>query len=251
MIGSFSESSRVANAYRGELLGLMAIHLILLSMDKVHSGNAGSVKVVSDCLGALRRVTDLPPYRIPSRCKHSNILKNILVHCHAMSFTIHYRHVRAHQDDTTWFKKLSGKSQLNCICNHTAKQRIAIDRTRGSTAGLMFPLEPIGMFVQRGKLTSNTGDTLRFWAHRQLARTFYHSKGIISHDQFNETDWWSLQRMLTTMPRLIQLWAAKHVNRIAGTMSFLLHQDGRCDRCPSCKSCAETCSAFAQSTDEL
>jgi hypothetical protein len=28
-------------------------HLILLSVDKVHGGNAGSVEVVSDCLGAL------------------------------------------------------------------------------------------------------------------------------------------------------------------------------------------------------
>jgi hypothetical protein len=263
MIGSFSESSRVANAYRGELLGLMAIHLILLSVDRVHGGNAGSVEVVSDCLGALRRVTDLPPYRIPSRCKHSDILKNILVHCRAMSFTIHYRHVRAHQDNAMSFKKLSRKAQLNCICDHTAKQRIAIDGTRGSTAGCMFPLEPIGMFVQGGKLTSDTGDTLRFWAHRQLARKYYHSKGIISHDQFDETDWWSLQRTLASLPRLFQLWAAKHVNRIAGTMSFLSHQDGRCDRCPSCETCAETCphiarcpeagraSAFAQSTDEL
>ena len=127
----------------------------------------------------------------------------------------------------------------------------------------MFPLEPIGMFVQGGKLTSDTGDTLRFWAHRQLARKYYQSKGIILHDQFDETDWWSLQHTLTSLPRLFQLWAAKHVNGIAGTMSFLLHQDGRCDHCLSCKTCTETCphiawcpkagraSAFAQSTDEL
>jgi hypothetical protein len=227
MIGSFSESSRVANAYRGELLGLMAIHLILLSVDRVHGGITGSVEVVSDCLGALRRVTDLPPYWIPSRCKHSDILKNILVHCRALSFTLRYLHVRAHQDNATPFKKLSRKAQLNCICDHTAKQRIAIDRTEGSTAGRMFPLEPIGMLVQGGKLTSDTGDTLRFWAHRQLARKYYHSKGIILHDQFNETDWWSLQHTLTSLSRLFQLWAAKHVNRIAGTMSFLSHQDGR------------------------
>ena len=80
---------------------------------------------------------------------------------------------------------------------------------------------------------------------------------------FDETDWWPLQRTLTSLPRLFQLWVAKHVNRIAGTMSFLSHQDGRCDRCPSCETCVETCphiarcpeagraSAFAQSTDEL
>ena len=35
IVGSFPESSRVANAYRGELLGLMAIHLILLAANKV------------------------------------------------------------------------------------------------------------------------------------------------------------------------------------------------------------------------
>ena len=263
MIGSFSESSRVANAYRGELLGLMAIHLILRSVDIAHGGNGGSVEVVSDCLGALRRVTDLPPYRIPSRCKHSDILKNILVHCRSLSFTIHYRHVRAHQDDATSFKKLSRKAQLNCICDHTAKQRIAADGSGSERPERMFPLEPIGMFVNGGKLTSDTGDTLRFWAHRQIARRYYHSKGIISHDQFDETDWGSLQSTLTSLPRLFQLWAAKHVNKIAGTMSFLSHQDGRSNLCPSCEACEETCphiarcpeagrsSAFAQSTEEL
>ena len=43
MIGSFSKSSRVANAYRGELLGIMAVHLILLSVDDLHGGSGGSV----------------------------------------------------------------------------------------------------------------------------------------------------------------------------------------------------------------
>jgi hypothetical protein len=39
----------VANAYRGELLGLMAIHLILLSVNTVHPKLKGEVKIVSDC----------------------------------------------------------------------------------------------------------------------------------------------------------------------------------------------------------
>jgi hypothetical protein len=73
IIGSFSEES-IANAYRGELLGIMAVHLILVSVNRLNSLLAGSVEVVSDCLGALSRVVNLPPYRIPSRCKHSDIL---------------------------------------------------------------------------------------------------------------------------------------------------------------------------------
>ena len=35
IVGSFPESSKVANAYRGELLGLMTVHLLLLAANKV------------------------------------------------------------------------------------------------------------------------------------------------------------------------------------------------------------------------
>jgi hypothetical protein len=59
LIGSFLESLRVANTYRGELLGLMAVQLILLSADRIHGSLLGGVEVVSNCLGALRWVTDL------------------------------------------------------------------------------------------------------------------------------------------------------------------------------------------------
>ena len=263
LIGSFSESLRVANAYRGELLGLMAIHLILLSVNQLGGDIHGSVVIVSDCLGALRRVVELPPYRIPSRCKHSDILKNILVNCRSLSFTTHYRHVRAHQDDTKAFKDLGRLAQLNCICDHTAKQRIAADGSGHRQPGSLFPLEPIGMFVQGEKLTSDTGNLLGFWAHWQLARAHYSSRNIISHEQFDEIDWWPLRKTLMKTPRLFQLWASKHVNGIAGTMSFLSHQDGRSKLCPSCETAKETCkhiarcpetgrtAAFGQSTNEL
>ena len=121
IVGSFSERLDVANAYRGELLGLMVIHLILLSVNKIHPELKGEVEIVSDCLGALNRVTYLPPYRIPSRCRHSDILKNILVHCRDLSFATTYSHIKAYQDDHTSFKNLDRKAQLNCICDHAAK----------------------------------------------------------------------------------------------------------------------------------
>jgi hypothetical protein len=85
--GSFLETLLVANAYQGELLGLMAVHLILLSVNKIHPQLSGSVEIVSDCLGALKRVSYLPPYQIPSRCCHSDILKTILVYCRRLTFT--------------------------------------------------------------------------------------------------------------------------------------------------------------------
>ena len=122
----------------------------------------GSVKIVSDYLGALNRVTHLPPYHIPSRCHHLDILKNILVHCRDLSFTTYYLHIRANQDDNESFDKLDQKVQLNCICNHAAKQQIVVDGTNGTTQSRLFPLEPIGVFVWGEKMTLETGEWIRF-----------------------------------------------------------------------------------------
>ncbi len=47
------------------------------------------------------------------------------------------------------------------------------------------------------------------------------------------------------VPRLFQVWAAKHVLGIAGTMKFLAHQDGCNPTCPSCRVCVETCAHIA------
>jgi hypothetical protein len=69
----------VASSYRGELIGLMAIHLILLATNEVYQGLKGFVLIFSDCLGALDKVKNLPPSRVPSGLAHSNVPKNVLI----------------------------------------------------------------------------------------------------------------------------------------------------------------------------
>jgi hypothetical protein len=71
------------------------------------------------------------------------------------------------------------------------------------------------------------------------------NKKNLSNVQFDAIDWTSIHRTLHNLPRLFQIWATKHVLGIAGTMSFLAHQDDRCRRCPSCNGCVETCSHIA------
>jgi hypothetical protein len=44
-IGAFPEASAAANAYWGELLGLMAVHLLLLAVNTVSPGLSGRVKI--------------------------------------------------------------------------------------------------------------------------------------------------------------------------------------------------------------
>jgi hypothetical protein len=217
----FSESLAVANAYRGDRLGLMAIHLLLLSVNKIHPTLDGSVEIVSNCLGALNRVTYLPPYRIPSRCRHSNILKNILVHCRDLSFVTYYSHIKGHQDNQQSFQNLSRKALLNCICDHAAKHRIANDGTVKPEPVKMFPLKPVGVFIQGEKMTSDTGGYIQYWAHHQISRTYYQDKNLLSQEQFDAINWKSVHNTLHNLPRLFQLWASKQVLGIVGTMKFL------------------------------
>jgi hypothetical protein len=160
IVGSFSERLDMANAYQGELLGLMAIHLLLLSMNKIHPTLKGRVEIVSDCLGALNRVSYLPPYRIPSRCWHSDILKTILINCRDLSFAMHYSHIKVHQDNQTSFQNLDRKAQLNCICDHAEKFQIAADGHERSAPWIMFPLEPVGVYVRQEKMTSEMGGSI-------------------------------------------------------------------------------------------
>ncbi len=105
--GSFPESSQCACSYRGELVGLMAIHLILLAVNKVNEGLTERVNIYSDCLGALNKVKNLPPARIPMGSAHSDVLKNILINCLDISFDQYYSHVSAHQDNHQTYSSLT------------------------------------------------------------------------------------------------------------------------------------------------
>ena len=121
MFSSFPECYQGVNAYQGELMGLMAIHLILLAANKVWPSLRGRAVIYSDCLGALGRVANLPPHRIPTKCRHSDILKNILVNFTSLCFMLAYSHVKAHQDDHKEFSTLPRPAQLNVHCYGMAK----------------------------------------------------------------------------------------------------------------------------------
>jgi hypothetical protein len=92
VVGAFPEALIEANAFCGELLGLMD-HLLLLAMNTFSPGLTGLVQVYSDWLGVLSWIAELPPYQVPSCCRHSDILKTILVNCGGLTFGRKYCHV--------------------------------------------------------------------------------------------------------------------------------------------------------------
>jgi len=83
---SFTDRSLSANAFRGELLGLMAIYLILHSISVMLPDLNGKVDIYSDCRGALQTLANLPPSRVPQKWKHADIIKIISLHGQKIPF---------------------------------------------------------------------------------------------------------------------------------------------------------------------
>ena len=184
-------------------MGLMAIHLVLVAVNTVSPGLAGHVKIYSDCLGALGRIAELPPYCIPTHCWHSDILKTILVNCGGLSFHWEYIHVEAHQDNRMQWEELSQEAQLNAACNAGAKAKLRSQDITDLPQQEVIPLEPICMLVEGTKMTSDMGAHIRYTAGRQVARKFFHKTSRMFTDAFNEVDWLQVHRTLSDeVPRL-------------------------------------------------
>jgi hypothetical protein len=126
----------------------MAVHLLLLAVNTVSPGLTGLVRVYSECLGALSQVAELPPYRVPTRCRHSDIIKTILVNCSGLIFSRKYCHVEAHLDDKVKWEELSYEAQLIAACNACAKAMIRKQDIIDLLQQKPFPLKPICMFVE-------------------------------------------------------------------------------------------------------
>ena len=119
-------------------------------------------------MGALGQVSKLPEDQIPSKCKHADILKIIMLNCKALSFKRTYSHVEAHKDDKMDFGMLSRPSQLNCACDYAAKSStkprpVRPTPTNETTAG---GSQCLG---RKGEISTDQVNRLRYYSHRQLA----------------------------------------------------------------------------------
>jgi hypothetical protein len=186
LMGSFIKYTKDASSYCVELLGLMAIHLILLAINKCNPGLPGSTQIFSDCLGALNKIENLPPYRIPTRCSHSDILETIMVHLSKLSFCHLFSHVKAHQDDSIQYGDLPRPAQLNCQMDYHAKKAIWDAGPVDDKVTRQFLLETVCVFLGRNKLASDKGEALSFWVNRQIARKFYHEWDILYAHTLNK-----------------------------------------------------------------
>ena len=239
LAGSFSEYSTSASSYRGELLGLCAINIILLALSKCGNiSNRPPITVWCNNKGAINRASD-QSRRIKCGRPCADILRILRSIRLELPLSTTFLHVASHMDDKLTWDQLSLEQQLNCNCDALAKAAIsrAIEshREKGYRKTEVLPKEAIAIFVDLQKITSDPTNTLRYLLSKKTAKLFLTSEQGWSDEQFDSVGWDWLHQVLSSKPVMFRLWLSKQHSNFCATG---LHMK-RCnmsddDRCPSC-----------------
>jgi hypothetical protein len=246
--GSFFEVSQSAGSYRGELLGLVAIHTFATAIAQYFSLLTLLGTISCDNLAALYQ-SRKNRKRVGIGVKHSDLHRTIRTLKHLARFDLSYKHVKAHQDKRKPWRELTLSEQLNVICDDLANRAVKgyLERdspTHRSTP--LLPLEKAAVFIDNEKATTDVGPNARYLLGAEEARRFYTSPVILvrganqgglgwSRERFDQVAWTDLNRALRSKPDMYQLWLSKQCIGICATRRNLARiQDILDDRCPNC-----------------
>ena len=121
--GAFVEKSNSAGSYRGEMLGMLAIHLFLLAVEKYCTA-PGDNHIFCDNKGAIYTF-QRKSKRLPAGAKNADVQCVLRRVKSRMKGSPLWHHMKAHQDDKARRDQLSLPAQLNCYFDDRAKQAIA------------------------------------------------------------------------------------------------------------------------------
>ena len=116
LAGSFTEVSSSASSYRGEILGLYAMHILLRSIESTYTTTNSLVTVHCDNEVAVKRAGD-DPRRIKPRWACGDILQALHNIRPLLRSKFRFRYVKSHMDDHVPWEQMSLEEQLNCQCD--------------------------------------------------------------------------------------------------------------------------------------
>eukprot|EP00956_Cyclotella_meneghiniana_P010918 scaffold15270_cov101-Cyclotella_meneghiniana.AAC.2 len=240
--GSMAERNSNAGSYRGELLGLLAIHLWVAAVEEFYRLEEGPRGLIAcDNLGALNKA-QLRRKKIRAGAKHSDILRvlrrlhNRRRGCKWQAFE--YKHVYGHQDQLRLWSRLTLLEKLNCKCDSLAKAAVSRALREGipiTNARQLLPSESVAVFYNKGKLSSECGDDIRYQVGRVKARQFYVTQLGWSGAAFDQVDWEARDHALRGKPDMFKTWLAKQTSTFCATgLNMVRWFDSEVSECPNC-----------------
>ena len=161
MYGSFYKASPKAGSYRAELLGLLAIYVLVAAIEQYFKLDKSTAIIAYDDKGALFKSKEYCQ-RIPNGASQADI-KHVLRNTKTkLKVSFDYKWVRAHQDDYKLWHQLTLLQQLNCICDTLAKSAVthSLSPTASRRHMQVLPTDSVVVFVGDVKQTSNIAPTV-------------------------------------------------------------------------------------------
>ena len=236
LAGSFCEYSMGAGSYRGEVLGLCALQLLLLALEEwYHLSDNPTLTIYCDNEKAGERA-QTQSRRIKPGWACADVLRSFRDTKLALKSSLLFRHVSAHMDDLLPWEQLSIPEQINCMCDSLAKEALQRGtKEHYSNKSNMLPRELSAVFFDEGKSTTDPAEQLRLSLGRRQAKQFLVQEKEWSPLQFEEVAWGFLHDTLCTKPVAFRLWLSKqHSDFCASGVQMKRCGMSLDDRCPSC-----------------
>ncbi len=249
--GSFYKWANLASSYQGELLGLVAIHTLILATATYDNLSRLTGTICCNSKLALNKS------RRKARCirastKQADLFRSLRqIHIKMPTPAITYVWVKAHVDWTTAWSHLSLQQQLNTTCNRLANSAVTRALPRAGNKKVttwLLPSESVAKTANEVEITSNVSSSVCHQLGHAEAQKFCTkairivigvNKGGLgwSATTFNLVDWISIGEALKGKPKMLRLWLAKQSIGVCATRKNLARiQDILDDRCPNCGS---------------
>jgi hypothetical protein len=128
--GSFFKTSPKAGLYRGELLGLVALHVMIAAVTQFYKANTAIGKIYCNNILALGQSSKTGKHN-STGIKHSDLHRVIRTIKCFINIRMVYSHVQAHQDRVLPWSMLTLEQQWNVICDELANGVVARSKSDG------------------------------------------------------------------------------------------------------------------------
>ncbi|KAL3760545.1 hypothetical protein ACHAWU_009506 [Discostella pseudostelligera] len=238
LAGNFTEVSSSGSSYRGEVLGLCAMHVLVLTI-KTHfaCSSSSGMTIFCDNEVAVDRANQTVR-RIKPRWACGDVLRSFRNIRPKISTSMSFEYVESHMDDHIPWESMSLPQQLNCQCDYLAKQAVKKDRLANPRVypnEHKLPCELATVCIDGNKITRDPSDHIRTAVGRLAAKQFLTGDKGWSIQQFEAVAWDHLHATLRTKSNAFRIWLSKqHSNFCATGVQMVRCGMSDDDRCPSC-----------------
>jgi hypothetical protein len=183
---TWAEKSESAGSYQGEILGDIMTHLILKAAATGYKGKIPSVGADCNNNGIITH-GNTPNIPLQSNQTQANLLRIFKNLVSTKTFTIKYKYVQSHADDSKKWQDCTLKEQINIKVDALVKKSLKAAHITDKFIESDFHNEEVWIEMGGKKITgSPRADIEEFWG-QSTAKKFFHKKKIVLGAHFDSS----------------------------------------------------------------